>query len=110
MTIVRPVHNESDLHQIDAMSISELRPEFQTQLNIVKECILSKDAQVKSLHGKELNGLMYAGLIRSYVDAINQGGVPTISSAWEDISSKQCRVRVYIVRNCLVGFTHRIIL
>ena len=44
----------------------------------------------KSMHGKSLNGIMFAGLVESYVSTINNGGVPTVATAWEDISDKEC--------------------
>ncbi|CAH0490854.1 unnamed protein product [Peronospora farinosa] len=37
--MVRPVHNETKLQQVDAMPIEELRSEFQQQLSDVKRII-----------------------------------------------------------------------
>jgi len=42
------------------------------------------------LGGKALNGVMFSGLVESYVSAINGGGVPTLSTAWESISEQEC--------------------
>lgn len=44
----------------------------------------------KQLHGKPLNGEMLAGLIGSYVNAINEGAVPSIESAWSYICKSEC--------------------
>lgn len=35
--------------------------------------------------GTELDSSMYIDMVRSYVEAINCGGVPDISSAWDNI-------------------------
>ena len=39
----------------------------------------------KKLNGRNLTGEMFAGLIVSYVEAINGGNVPAIESAWSYI-------------------------
>jgi hypothetical protein len=41
--------------------------------------------------GRTLNGEMMATLIRSYTNALNSGGVPVISSAWERVLANQCQ-------------------
>jgi hypothetical protein len=45
----------------------------------------------KSLMGRTLNGEMLATLIKSYVDALNSGGVPEINSAWSRVVATQCQ-------------------
>ena len=35
-------------------------------------------------------GAMFSGLVHSYVSAVNQGGVPTLSTAWDSISEQVC--------------------
>ncbi|KAL4162890.1 hypothetical protein PRNP1_003422 [Phytophthora ramorum] len=45
----------------------------------------------KMLQGKPLNGSMFAGLLQAYVAAINSGGVPVITSAWEGVTASECR-------------------
>lgn len=36
----------------------------------------------KKLNGKLLNGEMVGDLLRTYVQAINEGAIPNIESAW----------------------------
>lgn len=45
----------------------------------------------KSLMGRTLNGEMLTTLIQSYVDALNSGGVPEITSAWSRVVATQCQ-------------------
>ncbi|RQM17053.1 hypothetical protein DD237_002036 [Peronospora effusa] len=91
VTLVRPVHDETKLQQVDAMPIEELRPEFQQQLSDVKRIVYGDSLQPKMLQGKPLNGSMFAGLLQAYVAAINSGGVPVITSAWEGVTASECR-------------------
>ena len=44
----------------------------------------------KVLNGKVLNGEMLAGLVDSYVDAINGGAVPNIENAWSYVCKNEC--------------------
>ncbi|TDH70327.1 hypothetical protein CCR75_003991 [Bremia lactucae] len=90
VTLVRPVHDEVKLQQVDALPIEELRPEFQQQLRDVKEIIYGNTLKPKILQGKPLNGSMFAGLLQAYVAAINSGGVPVITSAWEGVTVSEC--------------------
>ncbi|OWZ24754.1 Guanylate-binding protein [Phytophthora megakarya] len=91
VTLVRPVHDEAKLQQVDALPIEELRPEFQQQLSDVKQIVYGENLQPKMLQGKPLNGSMFAGLLQAYVAAINSGGVPVITSAWEGVTASECR-------------------
>ncbi|CEG43278.1 guanylate-binding n-terminal domain containing protein [Plasmopara halstedii] len=91
VTLVRPVHDESKLQQVDALPIEDLRPEFQQQLRDVKQIVYGNSLKPKMLQGKPLNGRMFAGLLKAYVAAINSGGVPVITSAWEGVTASECR-------------------
>ena len=46
------------------------------------------------MNGQKVNGAMLAGLIASYVDAINKGAVPSIENAWSYISKSECQKAV----------------
>lgn len=91
VALVRPVHDEAQLQQVDQLAITELRPEFQTQLTDLKELVFGASLKPKTLQNKPLNGSMFAGLLHAYVDAINSGGVPVITSAWEGVTASECR-------------------
>ncbi|DBA01621.1 TPA: hypothetical protein N0F65_011377 [Lagenidium giganteum] len=90
-TLVRPVHDESQLQQVDRLPIEQLRPEFQKQLAEVKDIVFGASLKPKTLQGKPLNGSMFAGLLQAYVDAINSGGVPVITSAWDGVTASESR-------------------
>ncbi|KAI9917724.1 hypothetical protein PsorP6_012388 [Peronosclerospora sorghi] len=91
VTLVRPVYDEKKLQQVDALPIEDLRPEFQQQLREVKQIVYGESLQPKMVQGKPLNGSMFAGLLQAYVAAINCGGVPVITSAWEGVTASECR-------------------
>jgi hypothetical protein len=44
----------------------------------------------KTINGKPLSGEMLYNLAASYVDAINNGAVPSIESSWSYICKNQC--------------------
>ena len=46
------------------------------------------------LYVQTLNGPMLVELVQSYVNALNSGGVPVISTAWERVVASQYEVRV----------------
>ncbi|RHZ38683.1 hypothetical protein DYB26_015773 [Aphanomyces astaci] len=89
-TLVRPVYDEGMLQQVDSIPITDLRPEFQSQLAKLKASIFNH-LQPKTMNNKPLNGSMFAGLLVAYVDAINHGSVPTISSAWDGVTATECK-------------------
>ena len=45
----------------------------------------------KQLNGKNLSGNMFGTLIKSYVEAINNGASPNIESAWNYICKNECQ-------------------
>jgi chromosome segregation ATPase len=85
---VRPLSDEDALQQVDLVPYEELREEFRSGLTGLKNVIFSRP-KPKNINGKALTGPMFAALCQAYVDAINSGGVPTISSAWEDVTAKE---------------------
>ncbi|ETV94970.1 hypothetical protein H310_11611 [Aphanomyces invadans] len=89
-TLVRPVYDEGMLQQVDSIPITDLRPEFQSQLAKLKASIFNH-LQPKTMNNKPLNGSMFAGLLVAYVEAINHGSVPTISSAWDGVTATECK-------------------
>ena len=57
-----------------------IRPEFLKQVNALRDKVLTK-AKPKQLKGVNLNPRMYVAMVKKYVDAINEGQVPNISTA-----------------------------
>jgi len=44
----------------------------------------------KQINGVNLTVRMYCMMVKRYVDAINSGQIPSISSAWEFIEEQEC--------------------
>ena len=88
VTLVRPCNSEESLQQVDKIPFTELRSEFQSGMQHLRSLIFD-NLIPKSLEGRVLNGLMFAGLVESYVQAVNTGGVPTLSTAWDSISEEE---------------------
>lgn len=89
VTLIRPISDEEVLQQVDAVPYNDLREEFREGISVLRKLIF-ENARPKTIDGKTLSGSMFGGLVRSYVKAINEGGVPTISSAWEGVSLQEC--------------------
>ena len=79
--MVRPLVDEEKLQNLDKMPLKDLRPEFAEEAMNFRKKVIS-DIKPKSLEDKKLNGRMYLSMMTSYVEAINDGAVPNIESAW----------------------------
>jgi Guanylate-binding protein, C-terminal domain/Guanylate-binding protein, N-terminal domain len=90
VTLMRPCHSEEEMGQVDLVPFDKLRPEFQKGMTELRSMIFGQQLVPKALEGRPLNGLMFSGLVESYVAAINSGGVPTLSTAWDSISEAEC--------------------
>lgn len=89
VTLIRPINDEEKLQQVDDIPYDDLREEFREGMSELRSLIFDS-ARPKTIDGKMLTGAMFGGLVRAYVKAINDGGVPTISSAWEGVSQQEC--------------------
>jgi hypothetical protein len=96
-TMKRPVADEYQLQHLAELKMSELRPEFLEQIAALKKLIFQR-AKPKSLYGQVLNGQMFVDLMRQYVNAINEGSVPTIHTAWESVAAQQCQRALEIAK------------
>eukprot|EP00735_Rhodelphis_limneticus_P000809 TRINITY_DN11339_c0_g1::TRINITY_DN11339_c0_g1_i1::g.26418::m.26418 TRINITY_DN11339_c0_g1::TRINITY_DN11339_c0_g1_i1::g.26418 ORF type:complete len:649 (+),score=246.62,sp/Q96PP9/GBP4_HUMAN/36.03/4e-75,GBP/PF02263.14/1.1e-65,GBP_C/PF02841.9/1.5e-33,GBP_C/PF02841.9/1.4e+04,MMR_HSR1/PF01926.18/0.21,TPR_MLP1_2/PF07926.7/8.2e+02,TPR_MLP1_2/PF07926.7/0.32,TPR_MLP1_2/PF07926.7/5,Dynamin_N/PF00350.18/0.43,Dynamin_N/PF00350.18/6.8e+02,Dynamin_N/PF00350.18/1.5e+04,Baculo_PEP_C/PF04513.7/6.8,Baculo_PEP_C/PF len=88
--IIRPVNNEEELRHVDMLPEDKLRPEFMAQMNNVRS-MLFKRTFAKTLYGNSISGSAFLGLSQAYVDAINSGAVPTLSTAWDSVREKECQ-------------------
>lgn len=88
-TLVRPVANEAELQRLDGKELSDLRPEFVQQVYTLRRKVL-QGVTIKRLNGRAMTGEMLAGLLHTYTQAINEGVVPSIESAWTYISAGAC--------------------
>lgn len=69
--------------------MEELRPEFVEQIHILRRKVLQR-IKPKKLNGKALNGAMFWNLMKSYVESINKGAIPSIESSWAYICKNEC--------------------
>ncbi|CAA7020463.1 unnamed protein product [Microthlaspi erraticum] len=65
-TLARPLNEEEDLQRLDQISISIV-------------CFLRR------------HGPILVGITQSYLDALNDGAVPTITSSWQSVEETECR-------------------
>lgn len=49
---------------------------------------------MKEMNSKPINGKIMASLLESYVEAVNNGAVPNINTAWEGVVEEE-RQRCY---------------
>ncbi|CAM0953897.1 unnamed protein product [Alopecurus aequalis] len=89
-TLVRPVNNEKDLQRLDQLPVSTFRPEFTSGLDAFTKFVFDR-TRPKQLGASTMTGPILAGLTQSFLDAINTGAVPTISSSWQSVEETECR-------------------
>lgn len=89
VTLVRPVDDEQKLRTLPKVPYEDLRDEFRSSFESLRKRLYDK-AKPKMLFGKTLNGAMYTNLVKSYVEALNSGKAPVISSAWSRVVQAQC--------------------
>jgi uncharacterized membrane protein YheB (UPF0754 family) len=88
-TMIRPLTNEENLQNLAEMDLEELRPDFVEQVMQLRRKVISR-VKAKTLNGKKLTGPMLATLSEAYVQAINNGAVPNIETAWSYICKNEC--------------------
>ncbi|GLE05703.1 hypothetical protein PINS_up014749 [Pythium insidiosum] len=89
VTLVRPVDDEQQLRTLPKVPYEELREEFRHAFETLRRRLFDK-AKPKMLYGKMLNGAMLMNLVHSYIEALNSGKAPVISSAWSRVVQAQC--------------------
>jgi hypothetical protein len=62
--------------------LEKLRPEFQAGLDELTRFVFER-TRPKQVAGTVMTGPVLAGVTQSFLDAINNGAVPTISSSWQ---------------------------
>mmetsp|Transcript_17968 Transcript_17968/g.55276 ORF Transcript_17968/g.55276 Transcript_17968/m.55276 type:complete len:863 (-) Transcript_17968:32-2620(-) len=87
-TLVRPAEDEDTLRNLSNVPLRQLRPEFQTGLADLKSKVYAQ-TRAKAVNGRALSGAMLGTLASTYAEALNSGGVPTISTAWDRVLQSQ---------------------
>lgn len=80
MYLMRPVQDERLSLKIGSLNENMLRPEFMQQLNVIREKILGK-VTPKNLYGSNLNLTGFMAMVENYIEALNEGKLPNISTA-----------------------------
>ncbi|KAK3207076.1 hypothetical protein Dsin_021122 [Dipteronia sinensis] len=81
-SLARPLDNENDLRRLDQISLDELRPEFRSGLDALTKFVFER-TRPKQVGSTVMTGPVLIGITESYLDALNKGAVPTISSLWQ---------------------------
>ncbi|XP_044461707.1 guanylate-binding protein 3-like isoform X2 [Mangifera indica] len=89
-TLVRPLNNENDLQRLDKISLDKLRPEFRAGLDALTKFVFER-TRPKQVGATVMTGPVLVGITESYLDALNNGAVPTISSSWQSVEEAECR-------------------
>ncbi|KAJ3692265.1 hypothetical protein LUZ60_012615 [Juncus effusus] len=89
-TLVRPLNNENDLQRLDQIPLERLRDEFRAGLDELTKYVFER-TRPKQVGSTVMTGPILAGLTQSFLDAINNGAVPTISSSWQSVEESECR-------------------
>ena len=64
------------------MQLNKLRPEFRSGLEALMKFVFEK-TRPKQVGATMMTGPVLVGITQSYLDALKQGAVPTISSSWQ---------------------------
>lgn len=86
--MVKPLIHEEKLQALDKVPFEELRPEFIEQVIALRKRVMGK-LKPKLMKNVALTGEAYLTTVRCYVDAINNGAVPNIQSAWDYMCMEQ---------------------
>ncbi|XP_021763216.1 guanylate-binding protein 2-like [Chenopodium quinoa] len=89
-TLVRPLNSETELQHLDQTPLHNFRPEFRSGLDALTRFAFER-TRPKQIGATVMNGPMLAGLTQSFLDALNNGAVPTISSSWQSVEETECR-------------------
>ena len=88
--LVRPVNDEAQLRNLDALSADQFRPEFKDGLNKLVTTLFARCGP-KRIGDDVLTGAALAGVAEAYADALNRGAVPVIATAWQSVAEAECR-------------------
>lgn len=64
------------------MQLDKLRPEFRKGLDELLKFVFER-TRPKQVGATMMTGPVLIGITQSYLDALNHGAVPTISSSWQ---------------------------
>ncbi|KAK4364128.1 hypothetical protein RND71_015486 [Anisodus tanguticus] len=80
--LVRPLSNENELQRLDQIPLENLRPEFKAGLDALTRFVFER-TRPKQVGATIMTGPLFARITQSFLDALNNGAVPTITSSWQ---------------------------
>ncbi|KAJ6683351.1 hypothetical protein OIU85_007075 [Salix viminalis] len=89
-TLVSPLNNEADLQHLGRVLLDKFRPEFLSGINMLAKFVFER-TKPKQVGGTVMTGPILAGITKSFLDALNSGAVPTISSSWQNVEELECQ-------------------
>ncbi|KAG9158895.1 hypothetical protein Leryth_026360 [Lithospermum erythrorhizon] len=88
--LVRPLSDENDLQRLDQIPLDRLRPEFRSGLDALTRFVFER-TRPKQVGATTMTGPILARITQSFLDAINKGAVPTITSSWQSVEEAECQ-------------------
>ena len=78
-------------------------PEFRDAIGRLKHKVFSA-IRPKAVNGRALSGAMLSTLATTYAEALNSGGIPTISTAWDRVLQSQAAEAMgHALAECVVA-------
>ena len=84
ITLPRPVNKEEDLHKLNEIPFSGLKPNFREEFLNLKRKVY-EDSRVKKIGNKKINGPILVGLLTSFINSLNSKIIPNINTAFDNI-------------------------
>lgn len=84
------------------MQLDKLRPEFRSGLDAVTKFVFER-TRPKQVGATVMTGPVLAGITQSFLDALNNGAVPTISSSWQVRCLRWFHVYILRMSSCDVS-------
>ncbi|EKX42173.1 hypothetical protein GUITHDRAFT_158150 [Guillardia theta CCMP2712] len=88
--IVRPVEDERLLQSLSNQGEEVLRENFVKQMKVLRERVFN-NSEPKTVQGGQVSGRMLILLSESYVKAVNDGNVPSITDSWSMVCDSECK-------------------
>lgn len=80
VALVRPATDEAVLQDLNRVPLQSLRPEFVSQLDLLRKRILER-IRPRRMGGIEATGAVLARWAQMFVDSFNDGKVPVLKDA-----------------------------
>jgi len=84
ITLPRPVDQEEDLHKLNQIPFSVLKPNFREEFLNLKRTIY-ENSKVKRIGNKKINGPILVQLLTSFINSLNSKIIPNINTAIDNI-------------------------